>query len=121
MFILVINLAFFSLKYSSDQAVETHGHTRELETHLHFYRATLSDTVPHRDIEAELLEEEAEMNQGGGESGKVGGLRRRRRTYSRTLQEHMKPMKQYGPDTEQHRDGSMGTFHILHQIIWVPK
>ncbi|KAF3836533.1 hypothetical protein F7725_029091 [Dissostichus mawsoni] len=47
-----------------------------------------------RQLEAELLEEEAEMNQGGGDTGKIGGLRRRRRTYSRTLPEHMKPNKQ---------------------------
>lgn len=59
--------------------------------------------------EAELLEEEAEMNQGGGDSGKMSGLRRRRRTYSRTLPEHMKPSKQYGQDPEQHRDANMGT------------
>lgn len=59
--------------------------------------------------ETELLEEEAEMNQGGGDSGKMNGLRRRRRTYSRTMQEHMKPSKQYGPEAEQHRDGPMGT------------
>lgn len=59
--------------------------------------------------EAELLEEEAEMNQGGGEAGKMGGLRRRRRTYSRTLAEHSKPKKQYRHDAEQHREGNMGT------------
>ncbi|KAM6976453.1 protein Aster-C [Aplochiton taeniatus] len=57
-----------------------------------------------RHLEMELLEEEAEMNQGGGDSGKMSGLRRRRRTYSRTLQEHMKPNLQYGPETEQQRD-----------------
>uniref|UniRef100_A0A7N9AMV7 GRAM domain containing 1c n=1 Tax=Mastacembelus armatus TaxID=205130 RepID=A0A7N9AMV7_9TELE len=63
-----------------------------------------------RQLEAELLEEEAEMNQGGGDTGKVGGLRRRRRTYSRTLPEHMKQAnKQYGQDPEQHRDNNMGT------------
>uniref|UniRef100_A0A3Q0T1L6 GRAM domain containing 1C n=1 Tax=Amphilophus citrinellus TaxID=61819 RepID=A0A3Q0T1L6_AMPCI len=56
---------------------------------------------------AELLEEEAELNQGGGEVGKMGGLRRRRRTYSRTLAEHVKPNKQYGQDAEQDRDGNM--------------
>ncbi|XP_070784319.1 protein Aster-C [Enoplosus armatus] len=60
-----------------------------------------------RQLEAELLEEEAEMNQGGGDSGKMSGLRRRRRTYSRTLPEHIKPNKQYGQDPEQHRDGNM--------------
>ncbi|XP_068615574.1 LOW QUALITY PROTEIN: protein Aster-C-like, partial [Brachionichthys hirsutus] len=57
-----------------------------------------------RELEAELLEEEAEMNQGGGDSAKMGGLRRRRRTFSRTLQEHKKPVKQYGQDLEQHGD-----------------
>uniref|UniRef100_A0A3Q3VX28 VASt domain-containing protein n=1 Tax=Mola mola TaxID=94237 RepID=A0A3Q3VX28_MOLML len=59
-----------------------------------------------RQLETELLEEEAEMNQGGGEPGKMSGLRRRRRTYSRTLPEHLKQTKQYGQDPEQHRDGS---------------
>lgn len=48
------------------------------------------------------------MNQGSGDPGKMGGLRRRRRTYSRTLPDHMKPNKQYGQDTEQHRDGNLG-------------
>lgn len=48
------------------------------------------------------------MNQGGGEAGKMGGLRRRRRTYSRTLAEHSKPKKQYRHDAEQHREGNMG-------------
>lgn len=62
--------------------------------------------------EAELLEEEAEMNQGGGDIGKMGVLRRRRRTYSRTLPEHMKPNKQYGQDPEQDRDGNMGTWRL---------
>ncbi|XP_029003004.1 protein Aster-C [Betta splendens] len=66
-----------------------------------------------RELEAELLEEEAEMTQGGGgDAGKMGGLRRRRRTYSRTLQEHMKPNKPYGQDPEQHRDGSMGPIEM---------
>uniref|UniRef100_A0AAX7V5Z6 VASt domain-containing protein n=1 Tax=Astatotilapia calliptera TaxID=8154 RepID=A0AAX7V5Z6_ASTCA len=66
-----------------------------------------------RHLEAELLEEEAEMNQGGGEAGKMGGLRRRRRTYSRTLAEHSKPKKQYRHDAEQHREGNMGTDAFL--------
>ncbi|XP_024135381.1 protein Aster-C [Oryzias melastigma] len=57
-------------------------------------------------LEAELLEEEAELNQPNGEMGMMGGLRRRRRTYSRTLQEHMKPNKPYGQESELHRDGS---------------
>ncbi|GAA6214971.1 GRAM domain-containing protein 1C [Lates japonicus] len=71
-----------------------------------------------RQLEAELLEEEAEMNQGGGDSGKIGGLRRRRRTYSRTLQEHMKPSKQYGQDPEQHRDGNMGPIEMKGPYRW---
>ncbi|XP_071369362.1 protein Aster-C [Centroberyx affinis] len=71
-----------------------------------------------RQLEAELLEEEAELNQGGGDSGKMGGLRRRRRTYSRTLQEHMKPIKQYGPDSEQHRDGNMGPIEMKGPYSW---
>lgn len=53
------------------------------------------------------------MNQGGGEAGKMGGLRRRRRTYSRTLAEHSKPKKQYRHDAEQHREGNMGTDAFL--------
>uniref|UniRef100_A0A8C4ESL2 GRAM domain containing 1c n=1 Tax=Dicentrarchus labrax TaxID=13489 RepID=A0A8C4ESL2_DICLA len=61
-----------------------------------------------RQLEAELLEEEPDMNQGGGDSGKMSGIRRRRRTYSRTLPEHIKPNKQYGQDPDQHRDGNMG-------------
>ncbi|XP_040921446.1 protein Aster-C isoform X2 [Toxotes jaculatrix] len=71
-----------------------------------------------RQLEAELLEEEAEMNQGGGDSGKMGGLRRRRRTYSRTLPEHMKPNKQYGQDPEQHRDGNMGPIEVKGPYRW---
>ncbi|CAJ1082149.1 protein Aster-C isoform X2 [Xyrichtys novacula] len=70
-----------------------------------------------RQLEAELMEEEAEMNQGGGDSGK-GGLRRRRRTYSRTLPEHMKPNKPYGQDTEQLRDGNMGPIEIGETYRW---
>uniref|UniRef100_A0A3Q1E9W9 GRAM domain containing 1c n=1 Tax=Acanthochromis polyacanthus TaxID=80966 RepID=A0A3Q1E9W9_9TELE len=71
-----------------------------------------------RELEAELLEEEAEINQGGGESGKMAGLRRRRRTYSRTLPEHIKPNKQYGQDPEQHRDGSMGPLEMKGPYRW---
>ncbi|XP_023272750.1 GRAM domain-containing protein 1C [Seriola lalandi dorsalis] len=71
-----------------------------------------------RQLETELLEEEAEMNQGGGDSGKMGGLRRRRRTYSRTLPEHMKPNKQYGQDPEQHRDGTMGPMEMKGPHRW---
>lgn len=58
--------------------------------------------------EAELLEEEAELTQGSGDAGKTSGLRRRRRTFSRTLQEHMKPGKQYSADSDQQRGGTMG-------------
>lgn len=71
-----------------------------------------------RQLEAELMEEEAEMNQGGGDSGKMSGLRRRRRTYSRTLPEHMKPSKQYGQDPEQHRDGNMGPIEMKGPHRW---
>ncbi|XP_026056264.1 GRAM domain-containing protein 1C-like isoform X1 [Carassius auratus] len=65
-----------------------------------------------RHLEAELLEEEAELTQGSGDAGKTGGLRRRRRTYSRTLQEHMKPGKQYSADSDQQRAGTMGAMDI---------
>lgn len=61
--------------------------------------------------EAELLEEEAEMNQGGSEPGK-GGLRRRRRTYSHTLPEHLKSGKQYGQENNQHKDGKIGKGYL---------
>ncbi|XP_037613464.1 protein Aster-C isoform X2 [Sebastes umbrosus] len=71
-----------------------------------------------RQLEAELLEEEAELNQGGGDSGKMGGLRRRRRTYSRTMPEHMKPNKQYGQDPDQHRDGNMGPMEMNGMHRW---
>ncbi|XP_013857681.1 GRAM domain-containing protein 1C isoform X2 [Austrofundulus limnaeus] len=69
-----------------------------------------------RRLEAELLEEEAEMNQAGGEPGKIG-LRRRRRTYSRTLSEHIKPIKQYGQDPEP-RDGNMGHLDMTGSYRW---
>ncbi|XP_063768939.1 protein Aster-C isoform X2 [Eleginops maclovinus] len=71
-----------------------------------------------RQLEAELLEEEAEMNQGGGDTGKIGGLRRRRRTYSRTLPEHMKPNKPYGQDPQQRRDSNMGPIEINSPLRW---
>uniref|UniRef100_UPI0037E73226 protein Aster-C isoform X2 n=1 Tax=Semicossyphus pulcher TaxID=241346 RepID=UPI0037E73226 len=70
-----------------------------------------------RQLEAELMEEEAELNQGGGDSGK-SGLRRRRRTYSRTMPEHMKPSKSYGQDPEQHREGNMGPIEIGGSHRW---
>ncbi|XP_067291305.1 protein Aster-C [Pseudorasbora parva] len=65
-----------------------------------------------RHLEAELLEEEAELTQGSGDAGKTGALRRRRRTYSRTLQEHMKPGKQYSADSDQQRGGTMSAMDI---------
>ncbi|XP_067233275.1 protein Aster-C [Chanodichthys erythropterus] len=70
----------------------------------------LEDYFKH--LEAELLEEEAELTQGSGDAGKTGGLRRRRRTYSRTLQDHMKPGKQYSADSDQQRGGTMGAMDI---------
>lgn len=71
-----------------------------------------------RHLEAELLEEEAEMNQGGGDSGKISGLRRRRRAYSRTLSEHMKPNKQYSQDSEQQRASSIGPTEMNGPYRW---
>ncbi|XP_060920815.1 protein Aster-C [Labrus mixtus] len=71
-----------------------------------------------RQLEAELMEEEAEMNQGVGDSGKMSGLRRRRRTYSRTLPEHMNPNTQYGQDAEQDRDSIMGPIEIRGTHRW---
>ncbi|TSK98432.1 GRAM domain-containing protein 1C [Bagarius yarrelli] len=56
-----------------------------------------------RHLEAELLEEEAELTQGSNDAGK-GGLRRRRRTFSRTLQEHKRPSRQFSVDPEQLRE-----------------
>uniref|UniRef100_A0A3P8WJC1 GRAM domain containing 1C n=2 Tax=Cynoglossus semilaevis TaxID=244447 RepID=A0A3P8WJC1_CYNSE len=71
-----------------------------------------------RQLEMELLEEEAEINQAAGDSGKIGGLRRRRRTFSRTLSEHMKPNKQYGQETEPHRDGNTGPMEMNGSQRW---
>ncbi|XP_035514131.1 protein Aster-C-like [Morone saxatilis] len=71
-----------------------------------------------RQLEAELLEEEPDMNQGGGDSGKMSGIRRRRRTYSRTLPEHIKPNKQYGQDPDQHRVGNMGPIEMKGPSRW---
>ncbi|XP_041717668.1 protein Aster-C-like isoform X1 [Coregonus clupeaformis] len=61
-----------------------------------------------RHLESELMEEEVELNQGGGDPGKMmGGLRHwRRRTFSRTLHDHLKPSKQYEPDLDTHREGN---------------
>ncbi|XP_053084111.1 protein Aster-C isoform X3 [Pangasianodon hypophthalmus] len=70
-----------------------------------------------RHLEAELLEEEAELTQGSGDAGK-GGLRRRRRTFSRTLQEHMRPSRQYSGDPEQHRESSIGAADTKNTQKW---
>uniref|UniRef100_A0A8C6WLF9 GRAM domain containing 1c n=1 Tax=Neogobius melanostomus TaxID=47308 RepID=A0A8C6WLF9_9GOBI len=59
-----------------------------------------------RQLEAELLEEEAELTQGSGDAGK-GGLRRRRRTYSQTMPDHIKPANVYGQNAEQRRNSNM--------------
>ncbi|XP_061093211.1 protein Aster-C isoform X2 [Conger conger] len=59
-----------------------------------------------RHLETELLEEEAELTSGGGDSIKISALRRRRRTYSRSIPEHLKQSKQYNTDTE-HRGESL--------------
>ncbi|KAM4718285.1 protein Aster-C [Anableps anableps] len=69
-----------------------------------------------RQLETELLEEEAEMNQAAGESGKAG-LRRRRRTFSRTMLDHGKPRKQSVQDPE-HRDGNMGPMDMTGPHRW---
>lgn len=70
-----------------------------------------------RQLEAELLEEEAELNQGNGDVGK-GGLRRRRRTYSRSMPEHIKPSNQYGQNAEQRRDSHMGPIETSGPQRW---
>uniref|UniRef100_A0A8C9V656 GRAM domain containing 1C n=1 Tax=Scleropages formosus TaxID=113540 RepID=A0A8C9V656_SCLFO len=61
-----------------------------------------------RHLEAELLDEEAELTQGPGDLSKAGGLRRRRRAYSRSLPEHLKPGKQYSGDAGQRRESLAG-------------
>ncbi|XP_029955482.1 protein Aster-C [Salarias fasciatus] len=71
-----------------------------------------------KQLEAELLEEEAEINQGGGDAGKMGGLRRRRRAYSRTMPEHIKPNKQFGQDSEPHRDVSTDQVELKGPYRW---
>ncbi|KAF7691680.1 protein Aster-C isoform X1 [Silurus meridionalis] len=70
-----------------------------------------------RHLEAELLEEEAELNQGSSDAGKVG-LRRRRRTFSRTLQEHMRPGRQYSIDPDQQRENSIGAADTKNTQKW---
>ncbi|XP_066555168.1 protein Aster-C isoform X2 [Amia ocellicauda] len=47
----------------------------------------LEDYFKH--LELDLLEEEAELNQSSGDPGKPSGLRRRRRTYSRSVSENL--------------------------------
>ncbi|KAM8823201.1 protein Aster-C isoform 2-T3 [Spinachia spinachia] len=71
-----------------------------------------------RQLETELREEEAELNQVGGDSVKTGGIRRRRRTYSRTLPEHMKPNQPYGQEPQKHRDGHMGPIVMSNLHRW---
>ncbi|KAJ8413163.1 hypothetical protein AAFF_G00091590 [Aldrovandia affinis] len=69
-----------------------------------------------RHLEAELLEEEAELTQGGGDSIKISALRRRRRTYSRS--EHLKPSKQYSTDTEHRRESLTGAMELKGPHRW---
>ncbi|ROK23357.1 GRAM domain-containing protein 1C [Anabarilius grahami] len=78
----------------------------------HKCRLSYNDLYLMHIPEAELLEEEAELTQGSGDAGMTGGLRRRRRTYSRTLQDHMKPGKQYSADSDQQRGGTMVAMDI---------
>ncbi|XP_062841903.1 protein Aster-C isoform X2 [Trichomycterus rosablanca] len=70
-----------------------------------------------RHLESELLEEEAELTQGSSDAGKAG-MRRRRRTFSRTLQDHMRPGRQYGADTEQRRESTMGPVDMKSTPKW---
>ncbi|KAG9328693.1 hypothetical protein JZ751_011462, partial [Albula glossodonta] len=44
----------------------------------------------------------------GGDSSKISALRRRRRTYSRSVPEHMKQSKQYNTDTDRRRESLAG-------------
>ncbi|XP_010888338.1 protein Aster-C isoform X2 [Esox lucius] len=68
-----------------------------------------------RHLESELVEEELELNQGGGEPGKMGALRhRRRRTFSRTLQDH----QQYSPDLGARRESGAGPLDIKDPHPW---
>lgn len=70
-----------------------------------------------RQLETELLEEEAEMSQAAGETGKLGGLRRRRRTFSRTLLDHGMPSMQSVQDPE-HREGNLGSMDMTGPHGW---
>ncbi|XP_030204579.1 protein Aster-C [Gadus morhua] len=71
-----------------------------------------------KQLESELLEEEAEMNQGARDAGKMSNLRRRRRTFSRSGPEHLKPSGPYGADSEQHREGPMGSMDLKAPYRW---
>ncbi|KAJ8010741.1 hypothetical protein DPEC_G00078310 [Dallia pectoralis] len=72
-----------------------------------------------RHLESELIEEELELNQGGGEPGQIGGLRhRRRRAFSRTAPDHLKPGKQYPPDLEGHSESNAGSLDIKGPHPW---
>ena len=53
------------------------------------------------------------MNQGARDAGKMSNLRRRRRTFSRSGPEHLKPSGPYGADSEQHREGPVGKTFFL--------
>ncbi|MFT7812354.1 GRAM domain-containing protein 1C [Arapaima gigas] len=70
-----------------------------------------------RHLEAELLEEEAELTQGLGDASKVGGLRRRRRAYSRTLPEHLKPGKLCPGDMAQRQESLAGWISWLAHLL----
>ncbi|KAI1891216.1 hypothetical protein AGOR_G00141500 [Albula goreensis] len=71
-----------------------------------------------RHLEAELMEEEAEQTQGGGDSSKISALRRRRRTYSRSVPEHMKQSKQYNTDTDRRRESLAGAMELKGAHRW---
>ncbi|XP_048866017.1 protein Aster-C isoform X3 [Brienomyrus brachyistius] len=60
-----------------------------------------------RHLEAELLEEVESVPVGG--DSKAGGVRRRRRTYSRSVPEHFKTSKQFGVEADLHRDRLSGS------------
>ncbi|KAF5903635.1 GRAM domain-containing protein 1C isoform X1 [Clarias magur] len=70
-----------------------------------------------RHFEAELLEEEAELTQGSGDAGKAG-LRRRRRTFSRSMQDHKRPSRQYSVDPEQLRESAIGAADTKNTQKW---
>ncbi|KAK7879013.1 hypothetical protein WMY93_030766 [Mugilogobius chulae] len=70
-----------------------------------------------RQLEAELLKEEAELNQGSGDVGK-GGLRRRRRTYSRSNSEHAKSGTQYGQNAGSRRNSGIVPTETIKRQRW---